>query len=150
VIPVQEGEKPNVVCIPAPTDLSPQRSISQESVDADAAHGQMAIGKLWPKGQDVLHVYITNPNDLRTVGLNEENIKSWANMWETVDNHNIVPVFRLTKKTEKANIRVRIGEYCNHIMHAHDPLHLYILSLQIYRHRMGSCRLMAYNVNLFA
>ena len=77
----------------------------------DAASGQMSPGKQWPLPQyKVLQVYIMNPDELRSVDLNELTIIQWANFWNTDTSMRgaMVPRFELESSASKANIRVLI------------------------------------------
>ena len=68
--------------------------------------------KLWltNHGQDVLYIYIMNPAKLMAVGVNEQNILSWARKWEHHSYRKVIPKFMPTKSSSKSNIRIRIGE----------------------------------------
>ena len=51
-------------------------------------------------------MYFINPEALADVGLNTENIMSWAETW---DHSPHVPKFKHTSDETKSNVRVKIG-----------------------------------------
>ena len=90
-----------------------KKTSDNTSENSGAAFAHVAPDdKLWliDHGQDVLYVYIMNPAKLMAVGVNEQNILSWAGKWEHPFYSHVIPKFKLTKYLSKADIRIRIGE----------------------------------------
>jgi len=74
---------------------------------SDVSYGQAATNLLWPEDKKLLRVHILNLEELIKVGLKQQDIIDWANKWRKDD---AIPEFELTKKADKAEIRVQIGE----------------------------------------
>ena len=86
-------------------ELLPSDVIDTQVPD-DKVPAVVAPNMLWPTGQDVLYVYIMNPDELKAVDVNEQNILSWAKTWK----HSDIPKFQHTNDLSKANIRIKIGK----------------------------------------
>jgi len=52
---------------------------------------------------------VYNDHELLTFGVNKTNIIDWANLWHTKNSN--IPKFKLTGRSEHADIRVEFGEY---------------------------------------
>ena len=82
---------------------------SEESVAC--AHAQVATSKLWPisHGKDVLSFYIINQDVLASVGLNADNIKSWAEKWNQHPYSTVIPKLR-SSGDSNSDIRIKISK----------------------------------------
>ena len=109
--PSKKDELPNDVP-KAFCELPPTTVKTQYSEESDArAHAQVATSKLWPinHGKDVLNFYIINEDDLASVGLNADNIKSWAEKWNQHPYSTVIPKLR-SSGDSNSDIRIKISK----------------------------------------
>ena len=92
-------------CSMSPFEIEKEKG-SEHLVPSDSASAQVAVGKIWPRGQHVLYAYIMNPKDLTEVKLNPQNIFSWAHRWERPG----IPKIRRTNDVTQAQIRIKISK----------------------------------------
>ncbi len=105
---------PQAFCeLPPLSTVETQSSDEEDSIDG--ARAQVATDRLWPikHGKDVLHFHIINPDDLTKVGLNNGNIKSWAEKWYHNAYSNVIPKLELTGSSTKSDIRIKISKMQN-------------------------------------